>query len=143
MVSNSPTDRGQLLAEINIIPLVDIVLVLLIIFMITAPLLTAGLDVDLPHANVAGVDRTEQDLTLTIRKDGSLYLQDDTTHPLSFASLEKQLEEVYKRRKNKAIYLKADREIAYGVVVKVLAVLQRLGLDRVGMLTQPDTASTP
>ncbi len=130
-------EHGSTLSEINVTPFVDVVLVLLIIFMITAPLLSQGLDVQLPEASAPALHRSEEDIIITLNKEGKLFIMEDPT-PWSLESIEKELEKIFARREKKEILIKADRNIAYGVVVKAIALFKRIGVDRVGMITEEE-----
>ena len=124
---------GGSLAEINIIPLVDVVLVLLLIFMLTAPMMYRGIDVNLPKSS--GKPTTvEERLVLTITKDRAMFLNE---RPVPAASLEGQLQEVFRTRSDKVLYLKADQGLAYGVVVETMDRVRRAGIERLGMVTEP------
>jgi biopolymer transport protein TolR len=127
--------HGTTLAEINIIPLVDVVLVLLIIFMVTAPLLEQGLKVDLPEASAPALDRSENDVYLTIDHKGRIFLQNDDTAYTSMDKLEHKLRAIYKNRDRRVIFIKADKNIRYGYVVKTMGLLHKAGIDRIGMVT--------
>ncbi|MGH7342504.1 MAG: ExbD/TolR family protein, partial [Candidatus Rokuibacteriota bacterium] len=105
-----PRRIGTNLAEINIIPLVDVVLVLLLIFMLTAPMMYRGIDVNLPKA-AAKPTAVEERMILTVTKDRTLYLNEK---PVSLATLETQLRDVFKGRTDRTLYLKADAGLAYG-----------------------------
>jgi biopolymer transport protein TolR len=124
---------GTSLAEINVVPLVDVVLVLLLIFMLTAPMMYRGIDVNLPRT-ASKPTATEERLVLTLTKDQTLYLND---RPLPLASLEAQLRDVIKNRNDKTLYLKADQSLAYGFVVETMDRLRRAGIERLGMVTEP------
>lgn len=126
------------LSEINITPLVDVILVLLIIFMVTAPLLSQGLDVNLPVAESPALARTEQDVILTISREGGMFLQNDTT-PYTWDNLEKKLFVVFERREKKEIFIKADEGVNYGTVVKAVSLIKKAGIERVGLVTLEDT----
>ncbi|OGQ68576.1 MAG: hypothetical protein A3F89_05420 [Deltaproteobacteria bacterium RIFCSPLOWO2_12_FULL_50_11] len=126
--------HGSTLAEINIVPLVDIILVLLIIFMITAPLLEQGLNVDLPEAAAPSLDRSEDDIYMTINQEGLIFIQNDKT-PYSFDNLERKLRAIFKNREKKVIFIKADKKILYGYVVKAMGILHKAGIERIGMVT--------
>ena len=124
--------RGSL-AEINIIPLVDVVLVLLLIFMLTAPMMYRGIDVNLPRSG-GKPTAVEERLVLTITKDRLLYLNE---RALPLATLEPRLRELIKDRADKTIFIKADKDLAYGYVVETMDRVRRAGVDRVGMVTEP------
>ncbi|MBM3221960.1 MAG: biopolymer transporter ExbD [Candidatus Rokubacteria bacterium] len=124
---------GTSLAEINIIPLVDVVLVLLLIFMLTAPMMYRGIDVNLPKA-ASRPTAVEERLVLTVTKDRTLYLNDK---PVSLGTLETQLRDVFKGRTDKTLYLKADAGLAYGAVVETMDRVRRAGIERLGMVTEP------
>ena len=124
---------GTSLAEINIIPLVDVVLVLLLIFMLTAPMMYRGIDVNLPKA-ASKPTAVEERMILTVTKDRALYLNDK---PIALATLEPQLREVFKSRTDKTLYLKADAGLAYGAVIETMDRVRRAGIERLGMVTEP------
>ena len=121
------------LAEINVIPLVDVVLVLLLIFMLTAPLMYRGIDVNLPKT--AGKPTvTEERMEVTLTKDQQIYLNGK---PLALASLEQTLRDTFKNRTDKTLYLKADQALQYGFVVETMDRIRKSGIEKLGMVTEP------
>lgn len=130
---------GQsVLAEINITPMVDVMLVLLIIFMVTAPMLHQGIDIDLPEVNASSVAATQEDLVLSIDADGRLFLGSDKDASFSLETIGDKLKAIFENKEKKELYLHADKGVLYGFVVKVMALCQQAGVERVGMITQPD-----
>jgi biopolymer transport protein TolR len=121
------------LAEINIIPLVDVVLVLLLIFMLTAPMMYRGIDVNLPKA-AAKPTAVEERMVLTLTRERGLYLNDK---PLALATLDTQLAAAFRGRTDKTLYLKADAGLSYGAVIETMDRVRRAGIDRLGMVTEP------
>ncbi|HEY7517496.1 MAG TPA: biopolymer transporter ExbD [Methylomirabilota bacterium] len=124
---------GTTLAEINIIPLVDVVLVLLLIFMLTAPMMYRGIDVNLPRAS-AKPTAVEERLVLTVTKDRALFLNDKRIAP---GGLEGTLRDAFRNRTDKTLYLKADAGLSYGAVVETMDMVRRAGIERLGMVTEP------
>ncbi len=129
----SSDDDDRLLADINVTPLVDVMLVLLIIFMVTAPMLHQGVEVALPQVDAKNLPlRVEDPLVLTINRDGLFYIQDQPVHP---SQLIERLTPVLKSRGDNALFLKGDRDVPYGKVVELLDLLQKNGITRIGMVT--------
>ena len=124
---------GTNLAEINIVPLVDVVLVLLLIFMLTAPMMYRGIDVNLPKA-ASKPTAVEERLVLTVTKDQSLFLNDRRVPP---TGLEAALRQAFANRADKTLYLKADAGLSYGAVVETMDRVRRAGIERLGMVTEP------
>jgi biopolymer transport protein TolR len=125
----------SMLAEINVTPLVDVMLVLLIIFMITAPMLHQGIEVQVPEAQAKPLPlRVENPLVLSINRDGLVYVMDEPVHP---SQLVQRLSPLIKSRGDDSVFLKADRNLAYGKVLEVLDLLSRGGIKNVGLVTQP------
>jgi len=127
------TRRRRFLAEINIIPLVDVVLVLLIIFMVTAPMLYRGMDINLPTSQ-SNTIKPEERLVLTIERDQKVYLDKDQ---LSLEQLEFKLKQAKQHNSDVSIYLRADRAVPYGTVVRVMDEIKRAGIEKLGMVTDP------
>lgn len=137
------TSHGsKALSEINVTPLVDVMLVLLIVFMVTAPLLSQGLDVKLPEASAPAMDKSEDMVTVTVTKAGGLFLQNDST-AYRPEDLESKLVTVFERREKKEILIRADRDAVYGMVVKAIAAAKKAGIERVGMVTQEEKPASP
>src|SRR5216110_1894462 len=124
---------GTSLAEINIIPLVDVVLVLLLIFMLTAPMMFRGIDVNLPKA-ASKPTAVEERMVLTLTRDHSLFLNDKR---VGAGALETTLRQAFANRRDKTLYLKADAALAYGAVVETMDRVRRAGIERLGMVTEP------
>ena len=124
---------GGTLAEINIVPLVDVVLVLLLIFMLTAPMMYRGIDVNLPRAS-AKPTAVEERLVLTVTKDRTLFLNEKRIPP---GGLEGSLRDAFRNRNDKTLYLKADAGLSYGAVVETMDMVRRAGIERLGMVTEP------
>ncbi len=127
--------RKRLVSDINVTPLVDVMLVLLIIFMVTAPMMTQGLDVDLPETTTKSLRQEENPIVVTIDKDGEIYLN---KAPVSRKVLYQELSGFDDFQRDKPIYLKADKAVAYGVVVKIMADIKKAGFEKLGMITQPE-----
>jgi biopolymer transport protein TolR len=121
------------LSEINVTPFVDVMLVLLIIFMITAPIMIRGIDVQVPRTETRTV-RPEERLVLTVTKNKKIYLDDQQ---ITLGRLQKVLTGLQKRNPQAAIFLRADEKVPYGVVVQVMDVVKKAGIDRLGMVTEP------
>lgn len=121
----------SVMSEINVTPLVDVMLVLLIIFMVTAPLLQQGIDVNLPKAKGKDLPQEER-INLIIKKDGKIYMNDT---PLTIEEMKKKLEVISKL--NPKVFLKADRDVPYGLVVEVLGEIKEAGIESLGIVTEP------
>ena len=136
MAFGSP-DSGQrrAMTDINVTPLVDVMLVLLIIFMVTAPLIQSGVKVDLPHASAQQMEHSEEKLVLTITRDRRIFLGDTEIPP---ADLEAKLSTNARIQKDKELYLHADRSLNYGLVVEIMATARRAGVESLGMITEPE-----
>jgi len=119
----------QALSEINVTPFVDVMLVLLIIFMVTAPLLQQGIDVDLPQAKGKEMSPAERTI-ITVKKDGKIYLD---KAPVTMKSLTAALS----KDRNREVFLKADKNVPYGMVVTVMGELRSIGIEKLGMITEP------
>ena len=127
-------DEADAMADINVTPLVDVMLVLLVIFMVTAPLLHQGVEVKLPKSVSQNLPRTPEDpLILSITRAQAYYLNET---PIPRGQLRDRLKVILKNRKDKAVYLKADRNLPYGVVVETMDTLNRLGVESLGMVTE-------
>jgi len=123
----------QFLAEINVIPLVDVVLVLLVIFMVTAPMLHRGLDINLPTSAANNI-KAEERLVVTIQKDHSLSLGND---PISLVALRSRLQNAKASNPLVSVYLRADQTVPYGTVVQIMDEVKGAKIERLGMVTGP------
>lgn len=121
--------RRQALSEINVTPFVDVMLVLLIIFMVTAPLLQQGIDVNLPQAKGKEMSPSER-VVITIKNDGKLYIDKSA---VTIETLKRDLLKI----PNKEVFLKADKNVPYGIVVTVMGELREIGIEKLGMVTEP------
>lgn len=137
--SNNTKGPRTTLAEINIVPLVDIMLVLLIIFMVTAPLLQEGIDVDLPQASASAAPSGKDDKIITINKNGEIFLSNDPATTYNSETLGSRLASLFEGQSDKVVYLRADRNVPYGSVVQVMSACKQAGIERIGMVTEPET----
>ena len=127
---------GSPMSEINVTPFVDVMLVLLVIFMVTAPLLQYGVDVNLPESSRHPLDTPKDQVILGIKKDRTIYVD---RYKVSLSELKTKLEAIYKGKKNREIFLQADKDVPYGFVVQAMAVVKAAGIDRMGLITEsPD-----
>ncbi len=136
--------RRKPMSEINVVPYLDVMLVLLVIFMATAPLLTQGVVVDLPDAPSQPVPQDQDDpLVVSVRADGAIFVNlgiqnaNDEGTRVTIYSLEDQAGKILRARKDVPVYVKADHKLDYGTVVRVMTVLQKAGAKSVGLITEP------
>jgi len=127
---------GGTMSEINIIPLVDVILVLLLIFMLTAPLMYRGIDVNLPKSS-GKPTAVEERVVLTVTKDQTIYINDK---PVALGAVEQALRDLFKNRQDKTLYLRADQALQYGLVVETMDRVRRAGIEKLGMVTEPTRA---
>ena len=125
--------RRSHMADINVTPLVDVVLVLLIIFMVTAPLMQSGIDVNLPKAETRA-PLEEERVIVTIDRDHYIYIGQSN---ININLLEGKLREMFQFRKDKVVFLKADKDVPYGYVITVMDKIKKSGIDTLGMITEP------
>jgi biopolymer transport protein TolR len=131
------SNQRRLASDINITPFVDVVLVLLIIFMVTAPLLQQGLPVNLPEAASPALKRTKKDVILTVQKGNKIFIGDDPTE-IPLEELQGRLTAIYDIKEQKDLFIKADTDLRYGTVIKIMSIAKKAGIDRIGMITQPE-----
>jgi biopolymer transport protein TolR len=124
----------ELMSDINVTPFVDVMLVLLIIFMVTAPMMMQGLNVDLPEATAKPIESERDHLIITINKDQEIYISD---YPVPVDLLQEKLTRILQNRSDQEVYLKADKNIPYGIVVQVMAEIKGAGVEQLGMITDP------
>lgn len=132
-------ERKAPMAEMNVVPYIDVMLVLLVIFMITAPMLTQGIEVDLPQAEADALSlKDQQPLIVTIKTDGSFWLQTDpeTRQPVSMQNLPTEIRALRQARGDVPVLVNGDREVAYGRVIELMSSLQQGGVKQVGLLTE-------
>jgi len=123
------------LSEINVTPFVDVMLVLLIIFMVTAPMMQQGIDVDLPETNTQPIRVQDEPLILTVQKDGKVHIG---RREIPQAELKEKLAAIFEGRDSRELFLRADKEAPYGAVVKALAAAREAGATKLGMVTEPE-----
>ncbi len=133
--SSGKSRRRAAMAEINVTPLVDVMLVLQIIYMVTAPLIQQGIDVQLPKTQSQGLTSDEERLVVTVKRNGKIYVQ---RAEVVLKDLEAKMRTIFETRGNKEVFLRADTKVAYGKVAKTLSALRRAGATRVGMVTEPE-----
>jgi len=122
------------MGEINVTPLVDVMLVLLIIFMVTAPLLTQGVNVDLPEADAPALQQNVEPLVVTIRADGNIYIQ---KHSIKINRLAPRIQAMRKAKPNLPVFIRGDANTPYGRVAEVMGRLESAGIRKVGLVTEP------
>jgi biopolymer transport protein TolR len=130
----SASNEKKFMSDINVTPLVDVMLVLLIIFMVTAPMMMQGVEVNLPQTTAKSIKTREDPLILTINKKREIFLED---RQIGLKELEKKIKSIFKYRRSKELLLRADKEVPYGFVIKVIAGVKRAGIDKLGMVTEP------
>jgi biopolymer transport protein TolR len=128
-------NNDSFMSEINVTPLVDVMLVLLIIFMVTAPMMVQGLDVALPQVTAKALETKEEQLMITVNKDQQVFIND---FQVSVDTLQDKLSKILQGRADPEVYLKADRDVPYGVVAQVMARIKDAGVDKLGMVTEPE-----
>lgn len=122
------------ISQINVTPLVDVMLVLLVIFMVTAPIIQQGVQVNLPQAKAAAIPGTDELLVVSIAKNGRIYLNDNV---MSLNELGAKMRAIRSNLGDKQVYVRADQDVRYGLVMQTIAELKQAGIDRVGMVTRP------
>lgn len=122
------------MSEINVTPLVDVMLVLLIIFMVTAPMMQQGIDIDLPETAASGIETNDEPFVLSVKANKKLYVAKEE---VQLKGLRTKLKAIFKTRKNKQIYLKADKSVDYELVAKALAEIRAAGIYNIGLVTLP------
>ncbi len=125
----------QPISEINVTPFVDVMLVLLIIFMVTAPMMYQGIDVDLPETSTLPLRVTDEPLILTVKKSGATFVGRKEIQP---EDLKEKLAAIFEGRDSKELFLRADKTAPYGAVVKALAAAREAGASKLGMVTEPE-----
>jgi len=131
---NGGNGNKKFMSDINVTPFVDVMLVLLIIFMVTAPMMMEGVEVNLPQTTAKTVKTEEDPMILTVNKEREISLEE---HIIKLEELETKLMAIFQHRKNKEILLRADRDLPYGFVINVIAGVKRAGIDKLGMITEP------
>ena len=127
--------KGRFMADVNVTPFVDVMLVLLIIFMVTAPMMTQGLEVDLPQTRAVSVlPKDNESLVLTVKSDGALFLD---KYQVELGELEGQVRRLVTEQK-KQLFLRADQAVPYGTVVKVMGVVKMAGVDKLGVVAEEE-----
>ena len=140
MKNNYFRRRKTVLAEINVVPYIDVMLVLLVIFMIATPLLQQGIKVKLPHANSKTIDNHIKPIIVSIDQQGHYYLNSPTTpkQPISSQQLKHDVSTQLQQTQQPApVYVKADRDVNYGQVIQAMVILQHAGASNIGLITQP------
>ena len=132
-------NQNRFMSEINVTPFVDVMLVLLIIFMVTAPLMMEGMDVALPEATAKPIASDQQHLIITVDATGTVFINDIQ---VAVENLQEKLRKIIKGQQDRSVYLKADKAIAYGKVVRVMSEIKAAGIEKLGMVTIPDTNVT-
>jgi len=125
---------NELMGEINVTPLVDVMLVLLIIFMVTAPLLTQGVNVDLPDADSPPMQQNIEPLVISIRANGKIYLQ---KHAIKLNQLAPRITAMRKQKPNLPVFIRGDARTPYEYVARVMSLLESSGIRKVGLVTEP------
>ena len=128
------TSSDRLMSDINVTPFVDVMLVLLIIFMVTAPMMTQGLEVELPETTAKALRQKEEPLMVMLNKEGEIYLG---KIKVNSSLLGQQLGAMSDEEKKRPIYLRADKNVAYGDVVDIMDVIKKAGFEKLGMVTKP------
>jgi len=124
---------GTSLSEINVTPLVDVMLVLLVIFMVTAPMLKMGIGVNLPQAETQSAP-AEEGLTLTVTPDRYIHMEGQ---PVNIFLLETKLRQYFFRREKKVIFIQADENLNYGYIIQIMDIAKKVGVEVIGLLTEP------
>jgi biopolymer transport protein TolR len=137
--------RYRPLAEINVTPLVDVMLVLLIIFMVTAPLMTSGVNVDLPKTNATPLNNDSQPLTVSINAAGKVFLQDEE---VELSDIVARLQAIANNNPDRRIFVRGDKDLAYGRIMEVMGTITQGGFNKVALLAEqrsapPAPAATP
>lgn len=133
-VDASASREGTTISQINVTPLVDVMLVLLVIFMVTAPIIQQGVQVNLPQTKASAITGSEEPLIVTVAKDGKIYLNDNV---IGLADLGTKLSAIRKLQADKQVYLRADQDVRYGTVMKTIAEIKQAGIERLGMVSRP------
>ena len=128
------SDSDRLISDINVTPFVDVMLVLLVIFMVTAPMMMQGVDVALPETTSQPLAAKKENLVITINNQNQIFINN---HQLGIDFLQDKLKKILEGRDKREVYLRADREITYGFVVRVMAEIKAAGVDKLGMVTEP------
>ena len=131
-MKNPSSQKTNLLSEINVTPFVDVMLVLLIIFMATAPMLQQGLKVDLPSAKSSGIEVSTSALILEIKKNQSIYMG---SQPIALKELNQKLKAIFENKTEKAVYIQADKSVPYGIVAQTLGEIKASGIQKVSFIT--------
>lgn len=132
-INKEDDESAEQMAEINIVPLVDVMLVLLIIFMVAAPLSIGGIAIKLPTSKARGSDVKEDRVILSINKDGLYFVE---KIPIPGQSLEPRLKSIFEHRKHKDLYIRADKSVRYGKVVAAMSAAKIAGVSKINMLTE-------
>ena len=132
--SSSQQNGMTTISQINVTPLVDVMLVLLVIFMVTAPIIQQGVQVNLPQAKAGAIPGKEEQLVVAIARNGRIYLNDN---PMTLPELGKKLRAISKIRRDKEVYLRADQDVRYGIVMRTIAEIKQAGIEKLGMVTRP------
>jgi len=127
-------NSGDLMSDINVTPFVDVMLVLLIIFMVTAPMMMQGVDVSLPEATAEPLESEKEHLIITIDTKNQVFIND---FQVSVDGLGEKLKKILEGRSDREVFLKADKDISYGTVIQVMAEIKGAGVEKLGMVTVP------
>jgi biopolymer transport protein TolR len=138
MGMSSGGDRSGMMSEINVTPFVDVMLVLLIIFMVTAPMMVQGVDIELPKSESPPLVSEEEQLVLSLTADGKYFINESE---FTFEELQVKLRAIREANPDQAIFVKADGALPYEKVIRMMSVAQAAGIGKVGLVTQPGAAS--
>ena len=135
MAFDDSGEEGGTISQINVTPLVDVMLVLLVIFMVTAPILQQGVELELPKETIAPIEGEGEQLIVSIDKDGVVYIGEGNR--VDMQTVGAKLSAILTNRQDKRVFIKADKRVSYGSVMGVMASMRREGITKVGLLTEP------